>query len=290
MKKIDRKKIKTWFVTGASSGIGYKLSIELLNKGYNVIAVSRRVPKINHNNVLCLSVDVTKPDTIKTAIEEGIKKFGKIDVLSNNAGISANITCEEETIEHMKQVMETNFWGTFNAINAILPHFRQNKNGTIINNTSQSGLTPRLNGSAYVSSKHAIEGLTGVCKLETIKFCRVMSVEFGFFPGTNVINCMLNIPTNFAEYKHDNEYCKIWNNYYNNLDDAIPIVIKTVENLILPRHLILGKDACKKVRTLIKELKQDLALGEYNAKKCSKYNREFTKKVIKKIFEFLFRN
>lgn len=289
MKKIDKEKIKTWFITGASSGIGYKLCIELLNRGYNVIAVSRRVPNINHDNALCLSVDVTKSDTIKTAIEEGIKRFEKIDVLSNNAGISANITCEEETIEHMKQVMDTNFWGTFNTINAILPHFRQNKNGTIINNTSQSGLTPRLNGSAYVSSKHAIEGLTGVCKLETIKFCRVMSIEFGFFSGTNVINRMLNIPTDIAEYQHNKEFCKIWNNYYNDLDKAIPIIIKTVENLILPRHLILGRDACKKVKTLMKELKRDLALGEYNTTKCSKYNYEFIKKVIHKIYKIIFR-
>lgn len=146
MKKIDKEKIKTWFVTGASSGVGHELCKQLLERDYNVIAVARRVPDFVHKNALCLSVDVTKPETIIDAIQKGIECFGKIDVLSNNAGISANITCEEETLEHMKQVMEVNFFGTFNTINALLPHFRQNKNGTIINNTSQSGLTPRLWG------------------------------------------------------------------------------------------------------------------------------------------------
>lgn len=287
MKKIDKEKIKTWFVTGASSGIGYKICIELLNRGYNVIAVARNVPDIVHDNALCLSVDVTNPVNIKSAIENGINRFGRIDVLFNNAGISSNITCEEENLEHMKQVMETNFFGTFNTINTILPHFRQNKNGTIINNTSQSGLTPRLFGSAYVSSKHAIEGLTGVCRLETFKFCRVMSVEFGYFTGTNVVKNMVDKPTKISEYKEKNEFCRIWGNFINLLDDAILTVIDTVENRTIPRHLILGKDACKKVKTLIKELNKDLILGKYNTKRCTKFNKEFPKKVLNKIIEFL---
>ena len=156
MKKIDKEKIKTWFVTGASSGVGHELCKQLLKKGYNVIAVARRVPDFEHENALCLSVDVTKPETIKEAVKKGIDKFGKIDVLSNNAGISANITCEEETLEHMKEVMDINFFGTFNTINTLLPHFRENKNGTIICNTSQSGLTPRLYGAAYCSSKDSV--------------------------------------------------------------------------------------------------------------------------------------
>ena len=72
MGKISKDKIKTWFITGASSGVGKKLAHELLNRGYNVIAVSRRIPDISHENVLCLSVDVTKPETIKKAIQKGI--------------------------------------------------------------------------------------------------------------------------------------------------------------------------------------------------------------------------
>lgn len=109
MKKIDKEKIKTWFITGASSGVGYHLTLELLKRGYNVIAVSRNIPNIKHDNVLCLSVDVTKPETIKEAIKKGIDQFGKIDVLSNNAGISANITTEEENLEHMKKLWKLIF-------------------------------------------------------------------------------------------------------------------------------------------------------------------------------------
>ena len=287
MKKIDKEKIKTWFITGASSGIGYKLCIELLNKGYNVIAVSRRVPNINHENVLCLSVDVTKPETIKIAIEEGIKRFGKIDVLSNNAGISANITCEEETIEHMKQVMETNFFGTFNTINALLPHFRENKNGTIINNSSQSGLAPRLFGSAYVSSKYAIEGLTSVVWHETKSFCRVMTVELGWFPGTD-IGTHLNKTTDIEEYKNiETFYKKFYYSFINQLDIGIKYIIDEVEKEKIQRRLILGKDAIIKIDAEIKYLKRNLKQSKRRALKCAKFDKEFPKKVIKKIKSYI---
>ncbi len=291
MKKIDREKIKTWFVTGASSGVGNKICLELLKRGYNVIAVSRRVPNIEHENILCLSVDVTKPDTIQEAINKGIEKFGRIDVLLNNAGISSVITCEEETLEHMKNVMETNFFGTFNTINMILPYFRKNSNGTIINNTSMHGLSIRYGGSAYCSSKFAIEGLSGVCKHECQKFCRFMSFELGFFAQTDVTNNAKIIETRFEEYKYIPSYTKkIYNNFINQLDIAIPIIIDQVEQEKLPRRLILGKDAYIKVKSEIEYLRKDLKVSKKRALKCAKFNKEFPRKVLKKIANYIKEN
>lgn len=287
MKKIDKNRIKTWFVTGASSGVGHKLCEELLNRGYNVIAVARRIPDFKSENALCLSVDVTNPETIQNAIKLGIERFGKIDVLSNNAGISAEITCEEETLEHMKEVMEVNFFGTFNTVNALLPHFRKNKNGTIINNTSQSGVTPRLRGSAYCSSKYAIEGLSGVCYLETVKFCRVMIFELGFFSGTNVIEKMISKESEFSEYKDNKELCKIWHTFDNDLDTAIPLLINQVEQEKLPRRLILGKDAYIKVKAEHNWIKKDLRNSKRRALKCAKFNKEFPKRVLRKIINYI---
>lgn len=184
--ELDKEKIKTWFVTGGSSGIGHELSKQLLENGYNVISVSRTVPDFEHENALCLSVDVTKPDEVKTAIEKGIEKFGKIDVVSNNAGVSAGITAEEETLEHVKQVIELNFIGTYNVVNAILPHFRENKNGTIINNSSMNGCLGRTFGTAYSSSKGAVETFSEVLRIETQKFARCILLEFGWFADTKL--------------------------------------------------------------------------------------------------------
>lgn len=288
MKKIDKEKIKTWFVTGASSGVGNKICLELLRRGYNVIAVARRIPDIHHENALCLSVDVTKPETIQEAIIKGIEKFGKIDVLSNNAGVSGTVSCEEETLSHMKFVMETNFMGIFNTMNALIPYFRKNKNGTIINNTSMHGLSIRYGGSAYCSSKHAIEGLSGVCWHECKAFCRVMTFQLGFFGGT-AISQNDGEKTHIAEYKKvPSFYKKIWNNFINDLDIAIPIIIDQVEQEKLPRRLTLGKDAYIKVKSEIEYLKKDLKASKRRALKCAKFNKEFPKKVLKKVMKVVF--
>lgn len=292
MKKIEKEKIKTWFVTGASSGVGHELCAQLLDRGYNVIAIARRIPDFKHENALCLSADVTKPETIKEAVKQGIERFKKIDVLSNNAGISAGITCEEETLEHMKQVMEVNFFGTFNAVNALLPHFRKNKNGTILNNTSQSGITPRLYGSAYCSSKHAIEGLTGVCLLETYKFCRVMSFELGWFKNTEISKTMSEKEPEFTEYKNlKNIHKNIYLTFENDLEKAVSIIINQIECEKPPRRLMLGRDSCLKAKAEINWLKKDLKKSIKLTSRCSKYKLDlildllfrFCRKVIRKI-------
>lgn len=272
MKKIAKEKIMTWFVTGASSGVGNELCKQLLKRGYNVIAVSRRDPNLKHENALCLSADVTNPDSINSAIEKGIEQFGRIDVLSNNAGICSHITLEEENLSHMKEVMETNFFGVFNTINALLPHFRYNKNGTIINNTSMSGLSIRYRGSAYCSSKHAIEGLTGVCWHETKSFCRTMAFELGYFPETNIIKNSKAVETEIEEYKKVKDFYKSINyTFENNLKSAIKIIIDQVEQEKLPRRLILGKDANIKVDAEIEYLKKDLKTSKRLTSQCSKY-------------------
>ena len=287
MKKIDKEKIKTWFVTGASSGVGHELCKQLLKKGYNVIAVARRVPDFEHENALCLSVDVTKPETIKEAVKKGIDKFGKIDVLSNNAGISANITCEEETLEHMKEVMDINFFGTFNTINTLLPHFRENKNGTIICNTSQSGLTPRLYGAAYCSSKYAIEALASVVWIEAQYFCRVITVELGWFNGTGISKFYNTCQTKYDEYKKAKSPVRYYPDFKNDLYLAIKYIIDEVEKEKIQRRLILGKDAIIKIDAEIKYLRKNWKQSKRRALKCAKFNKEFPKKVIKKIRSYM---
>ena len=194
-------KIKTWFVTGASSGVGKELCSQLADRGYNIIAVARRMPEFKGENILSLSVDVTKPDMIDQAVKLGIEKFGTIDVLVNNAGISQYSTCEELTSDELHNVMNVNFYGAFYTIKALLPHFRKNMNGTIINNTSQSGISIRSYGSAYCASKHALEGLTGAVWYDTQKFCRVMAVELGYFPGTEIAKNLPATLTKLKEYE-----------------------------------------------------------------------------------------
>ncbi len=248
MKKISKDKIKTWLVTGASSGIGKELCRQLLARGYNVIAISRRHLDFTHENLHYIQCDISNPEDVSNAVREGINKFGKIDVLSNNAGISSYGTIEEETPEKMRQVMEINFWGAYNIIRVIVPHFRKHKNGTIINNTSECGIMPRAYGSAYCSSKHALEGLTGALWQETNSFCRIMAIELSYFAGTEIGKNEKKGYSEIDEYKGLKWIAAKYKPCQNNKEIAIKHIINTVENKKLPRRLMLGRDILPKVK------------------------------------------
>lgn len=264
-------KINTWFVTGASSGVGHEIAKQLLDRGYNVIATSRRVPDFIHEKVLCLSVDVTDKESVKDAVEKSLERFGNIDVLCNNAGIGSNIILEEENLFHMKEVFETNFFGTFNTMNTLIPHFRKNKNGTIINNISMSGLSIRYGGSAYCSSKHALEGLTGVCWHETKSFCRVMALELGYFPETDILKNSKIIKTSISEYQNctDNPINQNLNASCD-LKKAVNVLINTIEQEKIPRRLIIGEDAFLKMDFEMNSIKEDLLFSKKLLKQCTK--------------------
>ena len=283
MSKIPRDKIATWFVTGASSGVGHELCKQLLERDYNIVAVARRIPAFKHDNALCLSCDVTDPKSVASAVALGVKKFGRIDVLSNNAGITSSLFIEDETLEHLQMVMQVNYFGTFNTMKALIPHFRANGHGTIINNTSQSGLSPRIGGCAYCSSKYAIEGLTGVAKIETQHFCRVITLELGYFRGTEVSktagqtdnqyrNKTDELKRNLEVYKNLTPLHKPYTmkNFYNDLAPGIKYLIDEIENRSPQRRLILGKDAVIKVTGEIESLQHDLNASMNRALAVSK--------------------
>ena len=282
MKKINKEKIKTWFVTGASSGVGHELCKQLLDRDYNVVAVSRRIPDFKHKNAFCLSCDVTDPESVKEAINKGIEHFKKIDVVSNNAGISTSVIFEEETLEHMKKVMDVNFFGIYNVMHAIIPHFRKNHNGTIINNTSMHGLSPRKYGSAYCSSKHAIEGLTSVVHLETKNFCRVITFELGWFRNTNIGKGGVtgSKRTYIKEYENvTSYYVPIKYDFDNILPEAINSIINEAEKETPRRRLILGRDALTKVDYEIKSMQENLKYSKENFISCSPKRKTQNKKI-----------
>ncbi|MCD7878694.1 MAG: SDR family NAD(P)-dependent oxidoreductase [Candidatus Gastranaerophilales bacterium] len=271
MKKIDKAKIKTWFVTGASSGIGKELCIQLLNRGYNVIAVARRQPNFNNVNALNLSVDVTDTNSVEKAVKKGIEHFGSINVLANIAGISSYKTFEEEQPEKVRQVMETNFWGTYNTCHSLIKYFRENNNGTIINCSSVMGLVPRVCGTAYCSSKHAIEGLTSVLWLETKNIdCRVMSIEPGLFPSNISKNEKDMFKSKYEEYQFPyTNIIKIVRDYRNDTATAMNLLIDIVEKEKMPRRLLLGKDCIQRVKYEIKTIKDNIKTSNSISKKIA---------------------
>jgi len=155
---------KTIFITGASSGIGKATSLLFASKGWNVIATMRSTEKEKElsllNGILLLEADVTDIASISQALDQGIQKFGQVDVLLNNAGYGQQGIFEAVGPEKIRQQFEVNVFGLMETTRAILPHFRSRKTGTIINITSGVGRVTVPLVSIYAASKFAVEGFS----------------------------------------------------------------------------------------------------------------------------------
>jgi short-subunit dehydrogenase len=160
---------KVVFITGISSGFGKHTSEYLSKRGCVVYGVSRRILD-SVAGITVINADVTDPHSIQSAIEMVLQKEGKIDVLINNAGMGISGSVEEASLEEAKLQMETNFYGIFYSIQAVLPSMRKQKSGTIINISSIGGLMGLPFQGFYAASKFAVEGLSESLRMELKSF------------------------------------------------------------------------------------------------------------------------
>ncbi len=165
---------KTILITGASSGIGAATTQLFLNKGWNVIATMRSPEKqttlIDSDQILVTKLDVLDPTSIENAVSQGIEKFGIIDVLLNNAGYGAYGILESFSREQIIRQFNTNVIGLLDVTKSILPHFRHNKNGIIINISSIGGKMTFPLGTLYHGTKFAVEGVSEALSFEVEQF------------------------------------------------------------------------------------------------------------------------
>ncbi|MDA6068352.1 SDR family oxidoreductase [Flavobacterium sp. AC] len=178
---------KVIFVTGASSGLGKATSLFFAQQGWNVIATMRNPEKEtelkNLSNVFVTRLDVSDLPSITTAISEGIEKFGHIDALINNAGYGQQGLFEAISAEKIREQFEVNVFGLMDVTRAILPHFRNRKQGTIVNVTSGVGRITVPLVSVYAASKFAIEGFSESLSYELeSQNIKVKIIEPGYVP------------------------------------------------------------------------------------------------------------
>ena len=146
-------------VTGASSGIGKATATALVAAGFEVIGTSRDASRATPaRGVTLLDLDVTSDESVATAVGRVIERFGRIDVLVNNAGIGSSGASEESSVAQDQTVFDVNVFGLMRMTKAVLPHMRAQKSGRIINMSSVAGFAPQPFMASYVSSKHAVEG------------------------------------------------------------------------------------------------------------------------------------
>ena len=146
-------------VTGASSGIGKAAALALAAAGFQVIGTSRNTSRVTpRDGVTFLDLDVTGDESAGTAVQQVIGRFGRIDVLANNAGVGTAGAAEESSVAQAQGVFDVNVFGLIRMTKAVLPHMRARGRGRIINISSVLGFIPAPYMAVYAASKHAVEG------------------------------------------------------------------------------------------------------------------------------------
>ncbi|MBW0236156.1 oxidoreductase [Pseudomonas sp. D1HM] len=179
--------MRTWFITGASRGFGALIAEQALRAGDAVIATARKPQDItsrmgDHPNLLAVRLDVTSEEEAHQAVAEGIKRFGQIDVIVNNAGFGVLGAVEETSAKETERLFATNVFGVLNVTRAVLPHLRRQRSGHIINISSVGGYQSFIGWGVYCSTKFAVEGISEALHQELAPLgIRVTVVEPGFF-------------------------------------------------------------------------------------------------------------
>lgn len=217
--------MKTIVITGGSDGLGKTLT-ETFTKGNNVIILATNEEKMNlvakENNCSYKVCDVSNYKMVKKAINEIIKKYNKIDVLINNAGLWIQEELDTNDYNRIQNVIAVNLLGTINVSKAVIPNMKQNKDGLIININSQAGINHKAERVVYNASKWGVTGFSKSLQDEVAKYgIRVTDVMPGMMK-TEMFSRM-NIEKNMANGLDTKEVARL-----------IKFIIDTPSNVMIP--------------------------------------------------------
>ncbi|HXL72438.1 MAG TPA: oxidoreductase [bacterium] len=254
---------RVWLITGCSTGFGRVIAEQALAQGDQVIATARKADQIKDleqqysQTAKALTLDVTNKAEIEKAVQEGLKTFGRIDVLVNNAGYGLTGSIEEVSDKEIRDQFETNVFGLLNVTRAVLPILRKQGSGHILNISSLAGRLGIPTMGIYNGSKFALEGISESLASELKPFgIKVTIVEPGGF-ATDFSSRSIAIAQIMPEYQflHD-EMEKYQTNFIlGNTPTGVKVILKTVEMAEPPLRLVLGPNSLPR---LIQKLTSDL--------------------------------
>ena len=262
--------MKTWLITGCSSGIGRGIAKAVLKKGDNAVVTARDTSKIADlvdqypNTALGVALDITKKESISAAVKQAQERFGTIDVLINNAGYGYRSSVEEGDIDDVNLLFNTNFFGPIELIKEVLPQMRANKNGAIVNVSSIAAVRSGVGSGYYAASKAALELMTdGLAKELKPLGIKVMIAQPGSF-RTNFYDTSLKGTKNkIDDYnetagKTRKENVVNHKNQPGDPDKGGQVIVDTIEKDNYPYRLLLGSDATKIVASALEERIQEI--------------------------------
>lgn len=260
---------KVWLITGCSSGFGKALALKTLEQGYNVAVCARNIDDvqdiIKDHSQTCIPIklDVTKQSDIDAAVKNVIEKFGRVDVLVNNAGIGYFGAIEESEEEEIRRMFEINFFGLVNMTKSVLPIMRSQKSGHIINITSIGGLIGNPGVGFYNATKFAVDGLSESLSKETAPLgIKVIIVAPSGFRTDWAGRSANESPVRIEDYESTAGKIKktIRDSSGNQPGDpakAAEAIIQVVESAQPPLRLLLGAAAFKNANLKLVDLKKD---------------------------------
>jgi NAD(P)-dependent dehydrogenase (short-subunit alcohol dehydrogenase family) len=264
-------KQRVWFITGASTGFGRELAEQVLERGDKVVATARKPQQITDlqanypETALAAALDVTDPASIAAAVTAALDKFGRIDVLVNNAGYGITGAIEEASEDEFMPVFETNVFGLMRVTRALLPQFRKQRSGNIVNLSSISGLIGGAGWGFYNTTKFAVNGFSEALAAEMAPLgVYVTIVEPGPFRTDFLGRSGVAAANRIADYDETAGKARAYMAEQAGKQMGDPVkaakaIIAAVEAPEPPKHLVLGKIAFDRMTARLETWKKDLA-------------------------------
>jgi len=266
-----------WLITGCSTGFGRELARLVLARGWRAVVTARDAARVAdlaagaEDRALALPLDVTKPDEVAAAVAAARERFGRIDVLVNNAGYGYQAAIEEGEEDKIRAQFDANVFGLFAITRAVLPVMRAQRSGHVVNITSVAGLIGFPGSGYYAATKHAVEGWSDALLAEVGPLgIRVTCVEPGPFRTDWAGRSLVQTPSRIADYAETagarmQSTARISGTQAGDPVRAAEAMIRLTENPAPPRHLVLGafgfEAVTERLRGRLKEIEASEAVS-----------------------------
>jgi NAD(P)-dependent dehydrogenase (short-subunit alcohol dehydrogenase family) len=260
--------VAVWFVTGAGRRFGAEIVAQVLGRGGQVVATGRDAERVRAAHpdagdaLLPISLDVTDEQQAHSAVQATLERFGRLDVVVNNAALALVGAVEEASASEVQACFDTNVFGLLHVTRAALPIMRRQRAGRLINISSVGGLTASSAWGVYSATKFAVEGLSEAMRVELAPLgIKVTAVEPGFFQPNPVDPSDPHASRPIADYAPATQAA--WANFNQapTVDPAkaATAILDLAEAPDPPARLLLGSDCVARVEAKLAQLTHDIA-------------------------------
>lgn len=262
--------MSVWFITGASRGFGLEIAREALSRGDSVVATARNPQSVVDalpdagDRLAAVSLDVNDAAQARAAVDTAVERFGRIDVLVNNAGRGLLGAMEEVSDDEVRAVFDVNVFGLLSVTRAVLPQMRAQRSGLVINLSSVGGFVAWPGWGAYSATKFAVEAFSEAMTHELAPLgIRVIAVEPGPFRTDFLAASSLEIAkTQIEDYAGSGGAARQWATENNNAQEGDPvkaakIIVDLADRDELPERIQLGSSAFNDVADKVARTARD---------------------------------